>query len=86
LSNASDDNAVKNLISFTIYQRIEKAIKQKEKFQVWILIPLIPGFAGELDDPEAIVPRVIMHWQYNTIYKGPNSLLGKIKNLGVDPS
>lgn len=27
-----------------------------------------------------------MHWQYNTIYKGTKSLLGMIKNLGVDPS
>lgn len=33
-------------------------------------MPLIPGFAGELDAPEAILPRVILHWQYLTIYQG----------------
>lgn len=50
------------------------------------MIPLVPGFAGELDDAEAVIPRVIMHWQYSTICRGPNSLLARIASLRVDPS
>jgi hypothetical protein len=34
------------------------------------MLPLIPGFAGELDDPNASLPRVIMNWQYKTLCKG----------------
>ncbi len=49
-------------------ERIKRAIERDEKFRVIILMPLIPGFAGELDDAEAILPRVILHWQYLTIY------------------
>lgn len=61
-------------------------MREKQEFRVWVVIPLVPGFAGELDDPEAVIPRVIMHWQYNTICRGPHSLLARIAALGVDPS
>jgi len=50
------------------------------------MLPLIPGFAGELDDPEAIMPRLIMHWQLTTIIKSEGSLLKRIAALGRDPS
>jgi phospholipase D1/2 len=53
---------------------------------VWVIIPLIPGFAGELDDPDAVIPRVIMHWQYSTICRGENSLFARIAALNVKPS
>jgi phospholipase D1/2 len=43
-----------------------------------VMMPLVPGFAGELDDPSASLPRVIMNWQYKTICRGENSLLGRI--------
>lgn len=53
---------------------------------MWIVIPLIPGFAGELDDPDAVIPRVIMHWQYSTICRGDNSLFARIAALNVSPN
>jgi phospholipase D1/2 len=62
------------------------AVFKKEEFKVWIFIPLVPGFAGELDDAEAVIPRVIMHWQYSTICRGSNSLMTRVAELGVDPS
>jgi hypothetical protein len=33
-------------------------------------MPLIPGFPGELDNPNSSIPRVMMNWQYKTISKG----------------
>jgi hypothetical protein len=39
------------------------------------MLPLIPGFAGELDDPDAVLPRVIMNWQLQTIYNHKNSII-----------
>lgn len=53
-----------------IYQRIVRAISDKQQFKVVVFMPLVPGFAGELDDPNASYPRVIMNWQYKTICKG----------------
>ena len=43
-----------------------------------VIMPLIPGFAGELDDPAASLPRVIMNWQYKSICRGEESLIGRI--------
>lgn len=48
-------------------------------------MPLVPGFAGELDDPSATFPRVIMSWQYKTIIRGENSLLERIGRLTPNP-
>ena len=40
---------VENLIAFRIRKRIEKAYYNKEKFRVFVFIPLLPGFRGEPD-------------------------------------
>lgn len=78
-------SVIKNQIANALYERILRAHYQKTAFKVYIVLPLIPGFAGELDDPEAVIPRVIMHWQYNTISRGDNSLLSKLRRVSIDP-
>jgi phospholipase D1/2 len=85
-STIESASTVKNEIANEIYKRIALAILNKQDFKVWIILPLIPGFAGELDDAEAVIPRVIMYWQYNTINRGAGSLMARVADLGVDPS
>ena len=40
-------DVVENMIAYHIRKRIERAYQQKEKFRVFVFIPLLPGFAGE---------------------------------------
>ncbi|MBP3800956.1 MAG: hypothetical protein J6I85_02835 [Clostridia bacterium] len=40
-------DVVENLIAYHIRKRIERAYLNKEKFRVFVFIPLLPGFAGE---------------------------------------
>ena len=40
-------DVVENLIAYHIRKRIERAYLAKEKFRVFVFIPLLPGFAGE---------------------------------------
>ena len=47
---SSISSIVKNEIALRIRKRIEKAYNNKEKFHVFIFIPLLPGFAGEPDE------------------------------------
>lgn len=61
---------IKNHVANALYNRILRAYYQKTSFKVYIVLPLVPGFAGELDDAEAVIPRLIMHWQYQTISRG----------------
>lgn len=70
ISASNKNGVVKNRIMEAICNRVIKAISRNQDFKVMIIMPLIPGFAGELDDPNASLPRVIMNWQYRTICKG----------------
>ena len=45
-SNLNLDKIVKNEIGYHIRKRIEKAYEEKEKFKVFICVPLLPGFSG----------------------------------------
>ena len=40
-------DVVENMIAYHIRKRIERAYQAKEKFRVFVFIPLLPGFAGE---------------------------------------
>ena len=40
-------DVVENLIAYHIRKRIERAFLDKQKFRVFVFIPLLPGFAGE---------------------------------------
>jgi phospholipase D1/2 len=50
--------------------RIERAYKEKTNFKVYIFIPLIPGFPGDIEKSQSV--RTIMKYTYRTIcrFKG----------------
>ncbi|CAG8471061.1 2865_t:CDS:10 [Scutellospora calospora] len=82
----SKDFPVKNLIGKAIVERILKAHKNKEKFRVIVIMPLIPGFPAEIDSDDAGTPRLVMHYQYMSICRGGHSIIESIKNAGcTDP-
>jgi len=78
ISGLSGDDTIKNRVLEALYRRILRAEKEKKHFRVIIVIPLLPGFQGGIDDGGAASVRAIMHWQYRTICRGPNSIF---KNL-----
>ncbi|CAG9328777.1 unnamed protein product [Blepharisma stoltei] len=73
-------NPVKNQISQALVERIKCAAKRKEKFKVIVVCPLLPGFEGSINDPGAAVLRVQLHWEYQTICRGINSLYEQLKS------
>lgn len=48
ISSTADPNTVKNEVAYAIYLRIVKAIEQNEEFRVYVMLPLVPGFAGDI--------------------------------------
>ena len=50
-----------------------------------IVIPAIPGFAGDLRQPEATGTRAIMDYQYKSINRGEHSIFGQLKRHDIDP-
>ncbi|XP_048135350.1 phospholipase D zeta 1 isoform X4 [Rhodamnia argentea] len=81
ISGLSGDEIIRNRVLESLYRRILKAHNDKRSFRVIIVIPLLPGFQGGIDDGGAASVRAIMHWQYRTICRGNSSILHNLYDL-----
>ena len=77
---------VHNTIGRAIVEACVRAGKEGRKFRVIILIPAIPGFAGDLREDAAMGTRAIMDYQYKSIHRGEHSICEQIRAEGVDPT
>ncbi|KAK5986738.1 Phospholipase, partial [Trichostrongylus colubriformis] len=77
-----DSNEVLNEICKVICNRIIRAYKEKEPFRVYILIPLLPGFEGNVGAPGGSSLQAVLHWTYQSLSRGPNSLFERLKAVG----
>ncbi|KAL4784056.1 hypothetical protein BJX76DRAFT_328174 [Aspergillus varians] len=75
-----------NTIGRSIVDACVRAGKEGRKFRVILVIPAIPGFAGDLRQNEATGTRAIMDYQYKSINRGEHSIFGQIKAQGIDPT
>ncbi|WEW61226.1 phospholipase D [Emydomyces testavorans] len=76
---------VKNKIGAAIVERILRAARARQKYQIVIVIPAIPGFAGDLRDDGSLGTRAIMEFQYNSINRGGHSIMELIAKEGFNP-
>ena len=77
---------VKNKIGAAIVERILRAARAEEKYKIIVIIPAIPGFAGDLKDDASLGTRAIMEFQYNSINRGGHSIMEMIAKEGYDPT
>ncbi|KAI0022487.1 phospholipase D/nuclease [Xylariomycetidae sp. FL0641] len=77
---------VHNTIGRAIVDACVRAGKAGRKFRVIIVIPAVPGFAGDLRDNAAAGTRAIMDYQYKSICRGEHSIFEQIRKEGVDPT
>ena len=78
ISSCADEKNIKNQIANTIVQRILQAHEKKEQFRVYVLLPLLPGFAGEVHDDNATIMKLNLHWEYQTICRARTSMLKQL--------
>ncbi|CAG8525275.1 11919_t:CDS:10 [Funneliformis mosseae] len=76
---------IKNRIGECIVERIKKAHKNKEKFRIIVVMPLLPAFEADLNSKDAGTIRLVMHWQYTSICRGGRSILEKLSEAGINP-
>ncbi|XP_057670646.1 phospholipase D2 [Diorhabda carinulata] len=87
ISLSCDNPFTKNQIGEALYKRIIRAYKAKEVFRVYIVMPLLPGFEGEVGGPSGTSLHAITHWNYLSISKGKDAILNRLKDAGIeDPS
>ena len=57
--------------------------REGRKFRVFILLPLLPAFEAE-STGNAL--RAILHFNYTSICRGPQSLFAQIQAAGINPN
>lgn len=78
ISGFDDDDVIHNHVLQALFNRIMEAHRDRKCFRVIVVIPLLPGFQGGVDDYGAATVRAIMHWQYRSICRGRHSLLQRL--------
>ena len=72
-------DVVENQIAYHIRKRIERAIFNKEKFRVFVFIPLLPGFAGEPESSGTL--QIILKHTYAGICRNHGvSIIEQLQN------
>ncbi|GAA6040745.1 hypothetical protein JCM8097_003276 [Rhodosporidiobolus ruineniae] len=74
---------VENQIGRAIVERVLSAARDGKKFKVVVLIPAIPGFAGDLKGNSGTL--AIMGAQYLSISRGGHSIMEEIERAGYNP-
>lgn len=81
------DQNVKNQITESLSKRILRAFREKKPFKVFIIMPLLPGFEGDVGGATGNSLRIITYWNYASICRGKYSLIQRLLDAGIkDPS
>ncbi|CAI2368575.1 unnamed protein product [Moneuplotes crassus] len=84
MSNAGGGGILKNQITEAIKDRIIRAHQNGENFRVYIFVPLMPGFEGDITKSDSQVLKFQVKFQQETINKGPNSIFTKLRRKGIN--
>ncbi|KAM4693728.1 phospholipase D1 isoform 1-T2 [Discoglossus pictus] len=77
--SCADNKVVFNKIGDTIAQRILRAHRENKKYRVYVITPLLPGFEGDISTGGGSALQAVMHFNYRTICRGDNSIIGQLK-------
>jgi phospholipase D1/2 len=80
-----DGNEIHNRIGDALVDRIIKAHNEGTNWRAVIVIPLMPGFESQVDEPDGSSVRVIMQCQYMSISRGSTSIFAKLRKYGIEP-
>ncbi|KAM3513301.1 hypothetical protein MY11210_003077 [Beauveria gryllotalpidicola] len=83
-ATSSQQHPVVNKIGAAIVQRIQRAHSNGERFKMWVVIPAVPAFAGDLKSNDALGTRAIMKYQYDSISRGGHSIMERLRHAGID--
>ncbi|CAK1551566.1 unnamed protein product [Leptosia nina] len=78
---------VRNQIGEALYNRIMRAFRAKEIFRVYVVMPLLPGFEGEVGGATGTSLHAVTHWNYQSICRSREAILTRLYEAGLpDPS
>uniref|UniRef100_A0A672N3M5 Phospholipase n=1 Tax=Sinocyclocheilus grahami TaxID=75366 RepID=A0A672N3M5_SINGR len=78
--SCSEQRNVLNTIGDAIVKRILRAHSEGKKYRVFVVIPLLPGFEGDISQGGGNAIQAILHFTYRTINRGEHSILSRLKD------
>ncbi|XP_072904854.1 phospholipase D2-like isoform X1 [Hemitrygon akajei] len=75
----ADERGVYNQIGDMIVERILKAHRAKKNYRVYIVIPLLPGFEGDLSSGSGNSIQTILHFTFRSMCRGEYSIVERLK-------
>ncbi|XP_043933010.1 phospholipase D2 [Protopterus annectens] len=83
--SCADDRSILNKIGDAIVYRILQAHRANKKFRVYIIIPLLPGFEGDITTGGGNSIQAILHFTFRTMCRGDHSILNRLHSeMGDD--
>ncbi|XP_053187995.1 phospholipase D2 [Scomber japonicus] len=79
--SCADGKTVHNGIGDAIVNRILRAHREQKKYRVFVVIPLLPGFEGDISAGGGNAIQAILHFTYRTICRGENSILTRLAEV-----
>uniref|UniRef100_A0AAX7TDR6 Phospholipase n=1 Tax=Astatotilapia calliptera TaxID=8154 RepID=A0AAX7TDR6_ASTCA len=79
--SCSDQKTVHNGIGDAIVNRILRAYREKKKYRVYVVVPLLPGFEGDISTGGGNAIQAILHFTYRTMCRGEFSILSRLSEL-----
>ncbi|XP_050789512.1 phospholipase D2 isoform X4 [Gopherus flavomarginatus] len=77
--SCADGRAVLNMVGDAIVGRILRAHREKTRFRVFVLLPLLPGFEGDIAEGGGNSIQAILHFTYRTLCRGDSSILCRLQ-------
>ncbi|XP_030402876.1 phospholipase D2 isoform X1 [Gopherus evgoodei] len=77
--SCAEGPAVLNMVGDAIVGRILRAHREKTRFRVFVLLPLLPGFEGDIAEGGGNSIQAILHFTYRTLCRGDSSILCRLQ-------
>ncbi|XP_051998579.1 phospholipase D1 isoform X2 [Xyrauchen texanus] len=78
------DKTIHNSIGDALTKRILRAHREKKKFRVYVVMPLLPGFEGDISSGGGQAIKAIMYFNYRTMCRGEHSIIERLKCVMAD--
>lgn len=79
--SCADGKQVHNGIGDAIVKRILRAHSEQKKYRVFVVIPLLPGFEGDINEGGGNAIQAILHFTYRTMCRGEHSILSRLSEV-----
>ncbi|XP_062993434.1 phospholipase D2 [Elgaria multicarinata webbii] len=77
--SCADGRSVLNTVGDALVDRVLLAYREKKAFRVYVLLPLLPGFEGDIAQGGGNSIQAILHFTYQTLCRGEASIVRRLK-------